>query len=105
MLMAITSWISSRFHYLSHAHPGVVKCSKSFTKQGFKVMDEETFNKSVRAFLKKVGITSQRELEKLVDEANQNGNLDGKDSFGVKIRLETDLSSEPLEINDTIKLS
>ena len=39
-------------------------------------MDEETLNKSVRAFLKKVGITSQREIEKAVRERAEAGQLD-----------------------------
>ena len=32
-------------------------------------MNEDTFNTSLRGFLKKVGITSQREIEKAVRDA------------------------------------
>ena len=33
------------------------------------IMNEDTFNTSLRGFLKKVGITSQREIEKAVRDA------------------------------------
>lgn len=39
-------------------------------------MDEERFNISVRKFLKEVGVTSQREIEKAVREALADGRLD-----------------------------
>ena len=32
-------------------------------------MDEDSFNMSLRKFLKKVGVTSQREIERAVHEA------------------------------------
>ena len=39
-------------------------------------MDEDAFNMSVRKFLKKVGVTSQREIEQAVrDAANQGARL------------------------------
>jgi molybdenum cofactor biosynthesis protein B len=36
-------------------------------------MDEEALNMSIRKFLKKVGITSQREIERAIDQANTEG--------------------------------
>jgi hypothetical protein len=39
-------------------------------------MDEDTLNKSVRVFLKKVGINSQREIEKAVRERAEAGQLE-----------------------------
>jgi len=36
-------------------------------------MDEERFNLSLRRFLKEVGITSQREIERLVREGAPDG--------------------------------
>lgn len=39
-------------------------------------MDEDRFNISVRKFLKEVGVTSQREIEKAVREALGSGRLD-----------------------------
>jgi hypothetical protein len=38
-------------------------------------MDEDTFNMSVRKFLKKVGITAQREIEQAVRQAAASGKL------------------------------
>lgn len=43
-------------------------------------MDEEKFNMSLRKFLKEVGVTSQREIEKVVraDAGPKTGTLDVK---------------------------
>lgn len=68
-------------------------------------MNEEIFNLSMRKFLKKVGVTSQRELEKAVYEAIERGHLKGDETFDVHVRLETDLLDEPLEIEGKLKLS
>lgn len=38
-------------------------------------MDEDKFNMSVRKFLKTVGVTSQREIEKRVSEALGDGRI------------------------------
>jgi hypothetical protein len=40
-------------------------------------MNEDVFNASLRKFLKKVGITSQREIEKAVREALAEGRING----------------------------
>ena len=40
-------------------------------------MNEDIFNMAVRKFLKKVGVTSQREIEQAVREAVQAGRLAG----------------------------
>ena len=65
-------------------------------------MDEETLNMSIRKFLKKVGITSQREIERAIDLANSEGRLDGS-PVRVKITLECDLIDGGLNIEDDIK--
>ncbi len=41
-------------------------------------MDEDRFNKSVRKFLKKVGITVQREIEGNIRNALAEGRLSGE---------------------------
>ena len=38
-------------------------------------MNEDAFNMSIRKFLKKVGVTSQREIEQAVRAAQEKGNL------------------------------
>lgn len=51
-------------------------------------MHEETFNLSIRKFLKKVGITSQRDIEQHVDEAIRQGTLKGNEQLKATIVLE-----------------
>ena len=41
------------------------------------MLDEDKLNMQVRKFLKKVGITSQREIEKAVQELEREGRLPG----------------------------
>jgi hypothetical protein len=50
-------------------------------------MDEDRFNMSVRKFLKVVGVTSQREIEKAVHEAVQAGRLRGNEQLQAKVTL------------------
>ena len=59
-------------------------------------------NLSIRKFLKKVGITSQREIEKAIDQASSAGKLDGH-PVRVRMTLEFDLIDGPLLIEDEIK--
>ena len=44
-------------------------------------MNEETLNLSIRKFLKVVGISSQREIEKAVAKAMEDGLIKGGESF------------------------
>jgi Family of unknown function (DUF6494) len=50
-------------------------------------MNEDVFNMSVRKFLKKVGITAQREIENTVREALSKGSLTGKEKLPAKVTL------------------
>ena len=50
-------------------------------------MDEETFNMQVRKFLKKVGVTSQREIETAVREAVNSGKLKGNETLSARMTL------------------
>jgi len=50
-------------------------------------MNEDAFNASLRGFLKKVGITSQREIEKAVREAVASGRLKGNEKLPAKVVL------------------
>jgi hypothetical protein len=67
-------------------------------------MNEETFNLSMRSFLKKVGIHSQRAIEAAVDEAIRNGSIKGTESFPAKVTLEVAGLKLKVDIDDTIKL-
>lgn len=51
-------------------------------------MNEETFNLSVRKFLKLVGVNSQRAIEQAVDKAVADGSIQGIESFPVTVTLE-----------------
>ena len=50
-------------------------------------MNEDVFNASLRRFLKKVGITSQREIEKAVRDAVEAGKLKGNEKLPAKMVL------------------
>jgi Family of unknown function (DUF6494) len=50
-------------------------------------MNEDVFNMSLRKFLKKVGVTSQREIEKAVRDALASGKLKGSETLPVKVTL------------------
>jgi hypothetical protein len=50
-------------------------------------MNEDIFNTSLRKFLKQVGITSQREIEKAVRDAVQAGRLKGHEKLPAKMVL------------------
>ena len=68
-------------------------------------MDEERFNMEIRKFLKKVGITSQREIEKAVRDAIASGALGGGETLKVRISLEMDQVSLKVPIDGEIALS
>ena len=67
-------------------------------------MDEETFNLTVRKFLKEVGVTSQREIEKAVREALAAGRLRGDEQLAATMRLSVDALGLAHEIDGTIDL-
>ena len=51
-------------------------------------MNEETFNLSIRKFLKMVGVSSQREIEQAVAKAIAARTISGTESFPAKVTLE-----------------
>ena len=51
-------------------------------------MNEETFNLSIRKFLKMVGVNSQHEIEQAVAKAIAAGAIAGTESFPAKGTLE-----------------
>ena len=50
-------------------------------------MDEDVLNMSLRKFLKKVGVTGQREIEQAVRNALDMGRLRGKEKLAAEMRL------------------
>jgi hypothetical protein len=67
-------------------------------------MNEEVLNTSVRRFLKKVGITSQREIEKSVREAVARGRLKGNEALPARMTLSVGQIDLALEIDGAIEL-
>ena len=57
-------------------------------------MDEDNFNMTVRKFLKEVGVTSQREIERVVRE----GKVEGSE-----LRLRMTLTAENAPLNHIIE--
>ena len=66
-------------------------------------MNEDVFNTSLRKFLKKVGVTSQREIEKAVRDAIEAGTLKGK-KLPAKMVLTIGGVTLSHEITDEIEL-
>ena len=67
-------------------------------------MNEETFNLQIRKFLKKVGVTSQREIEKAVRDAVAAGTLAGNEKIRASVTLKLPELGVELDIDDHIAL-
>jgi hypothetical protein len=67
-------------------------------------MDQETFNLSIRKFLKMVGVNSQREIEQAVQKALTGGQLQGSESVPVKCTLEIPSLGIKVPFDGEIKL-
>ena len=65
-------------------------------------MDQETFNLSIRKFLKMVGVNSQREIEQAVQKSA--AKLAGSDGFPVKVTLEIPSLGVKVPFDGEIKL-
>jgi hypothetical protein len=67
-------------------------------------MNEDVFNASLRKFLKQVGVTSQREIEKAVREALDAGKLKGHEKLQARMVLTIGGLTLSHEVNDEIEL-
>jgi Family of unknown function (DUF6494) len=68
------------------------------------IMNEDVLNVSVRKFLKKVGITSQREIEQAVRGAVSASRLKGDEALPAKMVLTIDSLGLSVEIEGAIEL-
>lgn len=50
-------------------------------------MNEEAFNMSIRKFLKTVGVKSQHEIERAVEQARAQGHLKGDEALAAHMTL------------------
>ncbi|MFY9693675.1 MAG: DUF6494 family protein [Xanthobacteraceae bacterium] len=67
-------------------------------------MNEEALNVSMRKFLKKVGITSQREIEQAIRTAIAGGRLKGNEALPAKVLLTVDGLGLSVEIEGAVEL-
>jgi hypothetical protein len=67
-------------------------------------MNEDVFNASLRKFLKRVGVTSQREIEKAVRDELASGRLKGHEKLPAKMVLTVGGINLTHEIDDEIEL-
>jgi hypothetical protein len=67
-------------------------------------MDQETFNLSIRKFLKMVGVNSQREIEQAVQKALESGRLKGGETLPAKMTLEIPALGLKVPFDGEIKL-
>ena len=68
-------------------------------------MDEELFNLELRKFLKKFGITAQREIEKAVHAGIEHGVLAGNETLQVQATLSLGSLLPGLRIDGEIALA
>jgi hypothetical protein len=68
-------------------------------------MDEEIFNLELRKFLKKFGITAQREIEKAVQGGIERGVLTGNETLQVQATLSLGSLLPGLRIDGEIALA
>ncbi len=67
-------------------------------------MNEDVFNMELRKFLKKVGVTSQREIEQAVRGAIEAGKLTGNETVKAKVTLTLEGLDLSHEIDGDISL-
>jgi hypothetical protein len=68
-------------------------------------VDEEVFNMSVRKFLKKLGVTAQREIEAAVREQLEDGSLRGDETLDATATVTIAGLSRDLVVTGQISLS
>ncbi len=67
-------------------------------------MNEETFNLSIRKFLKVVGVSSQREVERAVVKALADRIIAGSEAFPATMTLEIEALKLKVKFEGEIKL-
>lgn len=68
-------------------------------------MDEEVFNMSVRRFLKKLGVTAQREIELAVREQLDAGELEGERTLAARATVSVEGLPNEIVVNGEIELA
>ena len=68
-------------------------------------MDEEALNMSVRKFLKKLGVTAQREIELAVRERVEAGDLEGDETLEATATVSVPGLSQDIVVTGPIALA
>ena len=68
-------------------------------------MNEELFNMDLRKFLKRFGVSAQREIERAVAKGIESGALSGNETIRVRARLEIDGLEGDLLVEDDLHLA
>ena len=68
-------------------------------------MDEDAFNMSVRKFLKKLGVTAQREIELGVREQLEAGKLRGEETLEARATIVLSGLPRDVVVTGTIELT
>jgi Family of unknown function (DUF6494) len=67
-------------------------------------MDEDVFNRSIRKFLKTLGVSAQREMEKAVRQALAQGKIKGNEKLPAKATVTLSALGLAHEITGEIEL-
>ncbi|WP_119677877.1 DUF6494 family protein [Indioceanicola profundi] len=67
-------------------------------------MNDDTFNMSLRKFLKQVGVTSQRAIEQAVQEGVATGQLKGNEVLKARVVLTLEGAGAPHVVEGDITL-
>ena len=67
-------------------------------------MNEDVLNMSLRKFLKKVGVTGQREIENAIKEALASARLKGDEKLAAEVRLTIPAAGLDVVIDGEIEL-
>ena len=68
-------------------------------------MNDDVLNMSLRKFLKMVGVTGQREIERAVQEALDAGKLKGDEKLPAEVRLTIPAAGLDVVIDGEIELA
>jgi hypothetical protein len=74
------------------------------TSPGDAAMNEDALNASLRKFLKTVGVTAQREIEKSVRQAVAEGRIKGNETLPAKALITLAGTGLSLEIDGALEL-
>ena len=82
----------------------MIRASEKISDSTESAMNEDVLNTSLRKFLKTVGVTSQREIEKAVRAAVADGRLKGNEALPAQMVLTMGKIGLSYKIDGTIEL-